>query len=238
MRLDKYLADMNTGSRSQVKQLIKKGSVFVNGKKATDPGMAVSNADTVECDGVMIVHRDHFYYMLNKPAGLITATEDKRQETVLDLFPEGMRRRLFPVGRLDKDTVGLLIITDDGELDHELMAPSHHVDKRYLLHTDAPMTEEDAEAFRKGLVLNDGTAFKGAELEIDPEDDKKAVITITEGKYHQIKRMLQARGKQVIYLKRLSVGALELDPELAEGAYRELSEEELQILHKKKTKVL
>ncbi len=238
MRLDKYLADMNTGSRSQVKQLIKKGSVFVNGNKATDPGMSVSSADTVVCDGEVIVHRDHFYYMLNKPAGVITATEDKRQKTVLDLFPEGLHRRLFPVGRLDKDTVGLLIITDDGELDHELMAPSHHVDKRYLLRTDLPMTGEDAEAFREGLVLNDGTAFKAAELVIDPEDDKKAVITITEGKYHQIKRMLQARGKQVIYLKRLSVGALELDPELEEGAYRELSEEELQILYKKKSKVL
>ncbi|MBR6257102.1 MAG: rRNA pseudouridine synthase [Lachnospiraceae bacterium] len=235
MRLDKYLADMCVGSRSQVKQLIRKGSVFINGNKATDPGMAVGDADTVVCDGVTISHRDHFYYMLNKPAGIITATEDNRQQTVLDLFPENMRKRLFPVGRLDKDTVGLLIITDDGALCHELMAPSHHVDKRYLLHTDAPMTEEDVSAFREGLVLNDGTAFKEAELDIDPDDPCSAVITISEGKYHQIKRMLSARGKEVIYLKRLSVGELELDESLGEGEYRELTEQELIILHKKKS---
>ncbi len=238
MRLDKYLADMGAGSRSQVKQLIKKGLVSVNGIKASDPGMAVGGADTVECNGALISHRDHFYYMLNKPAGVITATEDDRQKTVLDLFPENMRKRLFPVGRLDKDTVGLLIITDDGQLDHELMAPSHHVDKCYLLKTDKPMDAEDRAVFKEGIELKDGTRFKEALLEIDPEDPCSARITISEGKYHQIKRMLLARGKEVIYLKRLSIGELQLDESLEEGAFRELTEEELNILHKKKSKAL
>ena len=171
--------------------------------------------------------------MLNKPAGVITATEDDKQKTVLDLFPENMRKRLFPVGRLDKDTVGLLLITDDGQLDHELMAPSHHVDKCYFLKTDKPMDAEDAAAFMAGLELKDGTAFKPAQLDIDAEDPCSARITISEGKYHQIKRMLLARGKEVIYLKRLSVGDLWLDESLEEGAFRELTEEELNILHKK-----
>jgi len=238
MRLDKYLADMGAGSRSQVKQLIKKGAVRINGKTANDPGAAVTGADTVECNGAVISYRDHFYFMLNKPAGVITATEDDRQKTVLDLFPENIRKRLFPVGRLDKDTVGLLIITDDGQLDHELMAPSHHVDKRYLLKTDRPMDEEDAAAFKEGIELKDGTVFRAAKLDIDPQDPHAACITISEGKYHQIKRMLLSRGKEVIYLKRLSVGALELDENLPEGAYRELTEDELKILHKKKSNAL
>ena len=233
MRLDKYLADACIGSRSQVKQLIKKGLVTVNGTRAADPGMPVNDHDTVECNGSTVMYRDHFYFMLNKPAGIITATEDPRQETVLDLFPENMRKKLFPVGRLDKDTVGLLIITDDGVLCHDLMSPAHHVDKRYLLHTDRAMDQEDVKAFREGLVLADGTSLKEADLVIDPEDECSAVITIREGKYHQIKRMLLARGKEVIYLKRLSVGALELDESLAEGQYRELTEDELKILHKK-----
>lgn len=233
MRLDKYLADACIGSRSQVKQLIKKGLVRVNGNRASDPSMAVNDHDTVECNGNPVMYRDHFYFMLNKPEGLITATEDGTQKTVLDLFPDNIRRKLFPVGRLDKDTVGLLLITDDGAFCHELMAPSHHVDKRYLLHTDKPMNEEDVKAFGEGLVLSDGTAFKSALLEIDAEDLCKAVITISEGKYHQIKRMLLARGKEVIYLKRLSVGSLKLDESLKEGEYRELHEDELRNLHKK-----
>ncbi len=233
MRLDKYLADMGAGSRTQVKQLIKKGLVSVNAVKASDPGMAVGETDTVECNGSVIGYRDHFYYMLNKPAGIITATKDPTQQTVIDLFPENIRKRLFPVGRLDKDTVGLLLITDDGDLCHALMAPSHHVDKRYLLRTDAPMTQEDVQAFKDGMELKDGTVFRAAELNIDPEDNLSATITISEGKYHQIKRMLLARGKEVVYLKRLSVGSLELDESLKEGEYRELHEDELRNLHKK-----
>lgn len=233
MRLDKYLADMGVGSRTRVKQLIKKGLVSVNAVKASDPGMAVRETDTVECNGSVIGYRDHFYYMLNKPAGIITATKDPSQQTVIDLFPENIRKRLFPVGRLDKDTVGLLLITDDGDLCHALMAPSHHVDKRYLLRTDAPMTQEDVQAFKDGMELKDGTVFRAAELNIDPEDNLSATITISEGKYHQIKRMLLARGKEVVYLKRLSVGSLKLDESLKEGEYRELHEDELRNLHKK-----
>ena len=238
MRLDKYLADACVGSRSQVKQLIKKGLVKVNGDKASDPAMPVNDHDTVECNGHPVTYWDHFYFMLNKPGGYITATEDNEQKTVLDLFPENMRKKLFPVGRLDKDTVGLLLITDDGVLCHELMAPSHHVDKRYLLHTDKPMDDEDARVFKEGLVLSDGTAFRSALLEVDTDDACKAVITISEGKYHQVKRMLLVRGKEVTYLKRLSVGALELDETLSEGEYRELNEDELINLHKKRSNLL
>ena len=175
-------------------------------------------------------YREHFYYMLNKPAGVITATEDKRDKTVLDLFPEELRRGLIPAGRLDKDTVGLLLITDDGELVHRLLSPAHHVDKRYLVRTDSPMTAEDVISIQKGITLNDGTAFKPARLEISEENDTEAVITIQEGKFHQIKRMLASLGKEVIYLKRLSMGPLKLDPGLKEGEYRELTDEEIELL--------
>ena len=132
MRLDKYLADMHIGTRSEVKEKIRKGRVVVNGAVAKDPGLAVSDTDHISADGVSVRYREHFYYMLNKPAGVLTATEDKRQQTVLDLFPELLRKKLSPVGRLDKDTVGLLLITDDGALAHKLLAPKSHVDKVYL----------------------------------------------------------------------------------------------------------
>ena len=252
MRLDKYLADMGAGSRSQVKQLIKKGAVRINGKTANDPGAAVTGADTVECNGAVISYRDHFYFMLNKPAGVITATEDDRQKTVLDLFPENIRKRLFPVGRLDKDTVGLLLITDDGALAHRLLAPKSHVDKVYLAGTDLPVTEEDVKQFAKGLTLTDGTELMPAGLEIWTGDVKAesfgklitktsetnghlSLVTIREGKFHQIKRMFEACGKKVVYLKRLSMGSLTLDPALLEGEWRELTGEEVLSLQRERS---
>lgn len=227
MRLDKYLADLRIGSRSEVKEKIRKGLVKVNGQTVKDPGCAVSAGDSVECEGAALRYREHFYYMLNKPAGILSATEDARQQTVLDLFPKELRKDLSPVGRLDKDTVGLLLITDDGQLAHRLLSPARHVDKVYLVRTDKEIGPEDATCFAEGMCLSDGTVLKPADLEIDREDPLQARITIREGKYHQIKRMFAARGKEVVYLKRLSMGTLSLDPSLEEGCWRELTEEEI-----------
>ena len=230
MRLDKYLANMHIGSRSEVKEIIRKGLVTVDAAVIKDPAYALRGSEQVSVSGHSIEYKEHFYYMLNKPAGVITATEDKHDKTVLDLFPEDIRRGLIPAGRLDKDTVGLLLITDDGDLVHRLLSPARHVDKRYLLRTDLPMDAADAAAVRDGITLRDGTAFKPAQLEISEEDKTEAVITIQEGKFHQVKRMLAFLGKEVIYLKRLSMGPLCLDPELDEGAYRELTEDEIVLL--------
>ncbi len=227
MRLDRYLTASRCGSRSEVKEYIRKGRVTVNGKVCPDPSCHVGSDDEVCLDAGTVVYREHVYYMLNKPAGCVSATEDGRDKTVLDLFPEEMRRRLFPAGRLDKDSVGLMLITDDGDLAHRLMSPKNHVNKRYLIRTDAPFDKEDADEFAKGLVLADGTKFKSALLEISEDDPSEAIVTISEGKYHQVKRMTACRGKNVVYLKRLSVGNLLLDPQLSEGDYRELTDEEV-----------
>ena len=230
MRLDKYLANMHIGSRSEVKLMIKKGLAAVNETVIKDPGFSVSEWDKVTVSGREVAYREHFYYMLNKPAGVVTATEDKRDETVLDLFPEELRRGLIPVGRLDKDTVGLLLIMDDGALAHELLSPAHHVDKKYLVRTDTPMKPEDAEEFAKGIILKDETEFLPAILEISKGEPCEAIVTIREGKYHQIKRMLAHCGHSVVYLKRLSMGEVSLDPALKEGEYRELTEDEIALL--------
>ncbi|MBO6207289.1 MAG: 16S rRNA pseudouridine(516) synthase [Lachnospiraceae bacterium] len=228
MRLDKYLADMHVGTRSEVKEQIRKGRVQVNGSVVKDPGLGVSAEDCVEADGVQIGYQEHFYYMLNKPAGILTATEDRKQPTVLDLFPENLRKNLAPVGRLDKDTVGLLLITDDGALAHRLLAPKSHVDKVYLAGTDLPVTDEDVKRFAGGMTLADGTQLMPAGLEILSPDRSR--VTIHEGKFHQIKRMFEACGKKVVYLKRLSMGTLTLDPTLPEGEWRELTKEEVRML--------
>ena len=230
MRLDKYLADSHEGSRSEVKEHIKKGRVSVNGMVIKDPSYHVGGDDDVVCCGHSVSHRHHYYYMLNKPPGIVSATEDTREKTVMDLFPEKLRKRLFPVGRLDKDSVGLLIICDDGETAHRLLSPSHHVDKKYMIKTDEPLSDEDVKLFASGMTLEDGTVLQSALLEISDEDSCEAFVTIHEGKYHQIKRMIQRCGKNVVYLKRLSMGALQLDPALAEGEYRELSDEEIGLI--------
>ena len=230
MRLDKYLANSHEGSRSEVKEHIKKGRVSVNGMVIKDPSYHVGGDDDVVCCGHSVSHRHHYYYMLNKPPGIVSATEDTREKTVLDLFPERLRKGLFPVGRLDKDSVGLLIICDDGETAHRLLSPSHHVDKKYMIKTDEPLSDEDVKVFASGMTLEDGTVLQSALLEISDEDSCEAFVTIHEGKYHQIKRMIQRCGKNVVYLKRLSMGALQLDPALAEGEYRELSDEEIGLI--------
>lgn len=230
MRLDRYLTASRAGSRSEVKNHIRKGCVQVNGSVCKDPSYHVNTTDRVCLNSLEILYSRHVYYMLNKPAGYLSATEDNRDRTVLDLFPEKLRKGLFPVGRLDKDSVGLLIVTDDGELAHRLMTPKNHVDKRYLIRTDAPLCEEDSKAFAEGMTLSDGTKLKSAALEISDENPLESIVTISEGKYHQVKRMVEECGKRVVYLKRLSVGSLVLDPDLAEGMYRRLSDEEIERL--------
>ncbi len=230
MRLDKYLADLRIGSRQEVKQKIRKGMVSVDKNIIRDPAFSVSEDSIVRLGGEMLKYRSHYYYMLNKPAGILTATEDPKQETVLDLFPPQLRRNLSPVGRLDKDTVGLLLITDDGALNHRLLSPKSHVDKVYLVRTDLPMTKDDAAAFRDGMTLSDETKLLPAELSITEDDPCEALVTLREGKYHQIKRMLSACGKEVVYLKRISMGSLSLDPSLEEGSWRELTPEEINSL--------
>ncbi len=230
MRIDKYLAASRMGSRSEVKELVRKGLVYVNGKVCKDCSFHVNPEDEVCLNGQKIRYTEHVYYMLNKPAGYVSATEDEREKTVLDLFPEKIRKGLFPAGRLDKDSVGLLLLTDDGELAHRLMSPKHHVDKRYLIRTDDPLTEDDVRSFAEGITLSDGTRFRSAGLDISEDDPSEAVVTISEGKFHQIKRMVESRRNKVRYLKRLSVGPLMLDPKLKEGMYRELTDEEMGLL--------
>ena len=229
MRLDKYLAQSRAGSRNEVKEHIRKGRVAVNGAVIKDPGAKVEGTDEVLLDGRPVIYSEHVYYMLNKPAGVVSATEDPLERTVIDLFPEELRKGLFPVGRLDKDSVGLLIITDDGALAHSLMSPKKHVDKRYFIRTDEPLDLSDADAFSAGITLGDGTVLAPATLEISENDKTEAVVAISEGKYHQVKRMIASRGKKVVYLKRISIGNLTLDPDLPEGSFRPLSVEDIRI---------
>lgn len=181
--------------------------------------------------GQMVAYAEYEYYMLNKPAGVVSATEDKNDSTVLDLIDEKQRKDLFPVGRLDKDTEGLLLITNDGELAHQLLSPKKHVDKVYFARIDGKVTEEDVRKFAEGLEIGEEKPILPAHLEIlKSEEISKIRLTIREGKFHQVKRMFHAVGKEVIYLKRLQMGSLVLDPRLALGEYRELTGQELEAL--------
>ena len=234
MRLDKYLADMGAGTRSELKKEIRKGSVRVDGAAVKDPGMNVSPDSQVTYKGAPVVYEEYVYYMLNQPAGIISASEDGHEDTVVDLIGEPSRKDLFPVGRLDRDTEGLLLITNDGALSHRLLSPKHHVDKVYYVKVSGFLSESDIEAFAEGLVLQDGLECLPADLEIlsvsEDEDVSEAKITIREGKFHQVKRMFSAVGSEVLYLKRLSMGPLTLDPALEPGEYRRLTAEEKESL--------
>ena len=227
-RLDKLLASTGRWSRREVKVLVKEGRVLVDGVPAARAeDKADPAASRIQVDGEEAVIRAYTYVMLNKPAGVLSATEDPRQETVLDLLPEHLRRRgLFPVGRLDKDTEGLLLLTDDGALAHRLLSPKKHVDKRYYARLDGPLGPADQAAFREGIVLADGTRCMSAELEL-LGDGREVLVTLHEGKFHQIKRMTLSRGVAVCYLKRLSMGPLHLDPGLPKGGWRLLTDEEV-----------
>lgn len=309
MRLDKFLADMGVGSRSDLKKAIRKSLVTVNGAVEKDPGAQVSAEDRICFDGAEIRYAEQQYYMLHKPAGVLSASEDRRQTTVVDLIRDAastdasaanasaadhhatgghddgsiarstedarVRKDLFPVGRLDKDTEGLLIITNDGPLAHQLLVPKHHIDKTYYAIVTGTITEDDQRAFTHGIRYDEkltalpatlrvlstgktvaalrselgftatserllrtrlaGPAFIGAEEPADITEDtlvSEVEITIQEGKFHQIKKMVKALpgGKEILYLRRITMGALRLDPALAPGEFRKLSEDEIKIL--------
>ena len=235
MRLDKYLVEMNKGSRTQIKDAAKKGRIQVNGvpekktERKIDP-----ETDEVTFDGQAVSYRAMEYIMLYKPQGVMSATEDKRHRTVIDLLSGENRSDLFPVGRLDIDTEGLLLLTNDGDLTHRLLAPGKHVDKVYFARIEGKLPETAVEQMAAGLTLTDGTPVMPGKLEILKQWEKGAeiLLTIQEGKFHQVKRMFEALGCQVVFLKRLSMGSLKLDPELKPGEYRPLTEEELELLGK------
>lgn len=231
MRLDKYLADMGVGTRKEVKNYIRKGLVTVNEQTVKTPELKIGESDTVCYNGGVVGYVEKEYYMLNKPAGVISATEDPRQQTVIDLIETKKRKDLFPVGRLDKDTEGLLLITNDGELAHRLLSPKKHVGKVYYARIRGKVTEEDVAAFREGIRIEEGFTALPAILRIlDSADISEIEVEIYEGKFHQVKRMFEAVGKEVVYLKRLSMGPLLLDEDLRTGDYRPLTEQELEKL--------
>lgn len=225
-RLDKLLAGTGRWSRKEVKELVRAGRVTVNGQTAVRPEEKYAPDAAIAVDREPVLCGGLVYLMLHKPAGYVSATEDPRQKTVLELLPEHLRRvGLFPAGRLDKDTEGLLLLTNDGPLAHELLSPKKHVDKTYFVRVDGALGPEDVHAFAAGMTLEDGTACLSAGLELLERPDE-GVVTLREGKYHQIKRMLSLRGKPVLYLKRLTMGPLTLDESLKPGQWRELTARE------------
>lgn len=233
MRIDKMLANLGYGSRKEVKKLLKEGAVTVNGRIVKDGKEHVDpSTDTVTLFGDIVQYKEFIYLMMNKPPGVISATEDSYEQTVIDLLePEDAVFSPFPVGRLDKDTEGLLLLTNDGQLAHRLLSPKKDVPKTYFAVIDQEVTEEDVAAFKKGVRLDDGYITKPAELKIIKSGIRSDIeLTITEGKFHQVKRMFQAVGKRVIYLQRISMGPLQLDESLAVGEYRELTDEEIKLL--------
>ena len=232
IRLDKYLADMGIGTRTEVKKFIRSGRIQVDGRIEKKPELKVDTAtQQITFDNTPVVYQEYEYYMLHKPAGVVSATTDKKEKTVLDLLTVQKRKDLFPVGRLDKDTEGLLLITNDGALAHRLLAPGKHVDKVYFARVEGTVTEADVLAFSQGLDIGDPEVTLPAELEIQSSDTvSEILLTIQEGRFHQVKRMFEAVGKKVIYLKRLSMGTLCLDEDLPKGAFRALTEQEIKEL--------
>ena len=241
MRLDKYLGEMGMGTRSQLKEAAKKGRILVNGEveKKTERKIVPGN-DVVSFDGQPVSYVEMEYYMLNKPQGVVSATEDKRHRTVVELVGDRKRDDLFPVGRLDIDTEGLLLITNDGALAHRLLSPGHHVDKVYEARCEGFVPDEAVDKFREGMTLADGLSCMPAELEIlerRAEDRKTGTaaeslvrLTLHEGKFHQVKRMMEETGCPVLHLKRLSMGPLKLDDALKTGEYRKLTDKERELL--------
>ncbi len=231
MRLDRYLALCGAVSRADARALLRAGRVFINGRPALSGNAQIDEAaDTVTLDGAPLRYKKALHLMLYKPAGVLTAADDPSRKTVMDLLPrEAAARSCMPVGRLDLDAEGLLLLTTDGRLAHRLLSPKRHVDKRYYVELAQAADESDAEAFRAGLVLSDFTALP-AELILLP-GGTSAEVVVVEGKYHQVKRMFASRGNRVTYLKRLSFGGVTLDPALAPGAWRELTEAEIGLLY-------
>lgn len=232
IRIDKFLSQMQVATRSESKKLIKMKRITKNGALVTDGGEKCDpQKDCICLDGHPIAYQEYHYLMLHKPAGCVTATEDRRDKTVMDYLPDNLRRGVSPVGRLDKDTEGLLLITDDGALNHSLLAPGRHVPKTYYARIHGIVTEDDITAFKNGLDIGEKKLTAPAALKIlhiaENEQTSEILVTITEGKFHQVKRMFQSVGKKVSYLKRLSMGSLHLDEKLTPGAWRELTLEEI-----------
>lgn len=236
MRVDKLLSNVGVASRAELKKYCKQGLISVNGKVINNPGVQVdSENDDVRFNGEKIVYREFVYIMLNKPDGYISATYDKYDPIVLDLIDQSyLVFEPFPVGRLDKDTEGLLVITNDGQLAHRVLSPKKHVPKTYYAKIQGKVTEEDIFAFETGVILDDGYETMPSQLKILKSDDMSEIeLTIHEGKFHQVKRMFESVGKKVVYLKRLSMGKLKLDESLGLGEYRELTEEEVKLIEER-----
>ncbi len=235
IRLDKYLTDMNKGSRSQIRDAARHGRIFVNGVKETKSDRKIDpETDEVTWDGVLVRYQAFEYYMMNKPQGVISATQDPRHRTVLDLLDGENRRDLFPAGRLDIDTEGLLLLTNDGDLAHQLLSPKKHVDKQYFVRVEGRLPDDAEDRAAAGMELADGTKVKPALLKVLSETDKESeiLLTIQEGKFHQVKRMIEAFSCRVTGLKRLSMGTLYLDETLKPGEYRPLTPRETELLRR------
>ena len=227
MRLDKYLCEAGLGTRSQVKKLLKSGVVTINGRTARKPEEKIEKSDTVAVSGKELSVSEQEYWMLHKPSGYVSATEDKRFPTVIELLPEEARKDLFPVGRLDRDTEGLLLLVNDGELAHRLLSPKHHAEKTYYVRVEGRLTEETVRAFEEGMDIGEKKKTLPAKLSIlDSGEISEAEVTLYEGKFHQVKRMFAACGLKVLYLKRISMAGILLDPSLEPGQWRALTPEE------------
>ena len=225
-RLDKFLASQNVGSRKDVQKLIRTKAVCVNGELCTKPETKIDeNTDAVTVNGQAVQYQKYIYIMMNKPAGVVSATTDKHDKTVIDILPKDLQRKgLFPAGRLDKDTEGLLIITDDGDFAHRMLSPKKHVEKTYVAKLDKPVTEETIKRFEEGIIFADGTECMPAKLETIPYCDKMtAKVTICEGKFHQVKKMFLCCGINVVHLQRISIGSLYLDSKLPIGSSKILT---------------
>ena len=235
IRLDKFLTEVGIGTRSEVKKYIRQGLVTIDSVPAQKPEQKIDEKTAKVCfRGNEIVYAAYEYYLLYKPAGCVSATEDRLHKTVMDYLTDTVRKDLFPVGRLDLDTEGLLLITNDGALAHDLLSPSKHVEKTYYAKVKGRVTEDDVNRFKKGVDIGEEKPTKPAKLVIMSEDDISEIrLTITEGKFHQVKRMFEAVGKEVVYLKRLSMGSLTLPDDLAPGDYRSLTTQELEALRRK-----
>jgi len=227
-RLDKFLCDLNIGTRSQVKSFIQKGMVSVNDESIKKPEFKVSENDIISFQGQTLSGEEYAYYMLHKPAGIISATEDKMHQTVLDYFKNEPCKNLYPVGRLDKDTEGLLLITNDGELGHRLLSPKHHIPKTYYVELLKEVNSDDVSRLEEGIDIGEKKLTLPAKIRLIT--DNTLYITITEGKFHQIKRMFEAVNNKVLYLKRISMGELTLDESLPKGQFRRLRADEISYL--------
>ena len=226
MRLDKFLTEMGLGTRSEVKKILKTKQITVNGEIVTKP-----ENDQISYIGEPVTYCEYEYYLFYKPAGCVTATEDQLHKTVMDYLTDTVRSDLFPVGRLDIDTEGLLLITNDGALAHDLLSPAKHVEKTYYAVIDGVVTEKDVNSFENGVDIGEEKLTKPGKLRIlKSEPESEIELTITEGRFHQVKRMFEAVGKKVLYLKRISMGPLQLTDDLKPGEYRPLTEEEITAL--------